>query len=238
MSRLYLYGVTRPRELPQRIAAQGVFLIEDEGRAAVVSELGQVDSGGPVEATRRNLLAHADVVEQLHEEAVVLPARFGYVLESRDGALELLTLPEIEALLERHEKTCELTLRGKYEESVLSEVGAGLQPLRDAYRAEPSVEAGIALGEAVGERLADRRARDKSVVLDALSPLVLDVVAGEPAGEFAAFDLALLADRDAVKSIEAKLEELAARLSPPLHFKLIGPLPPYSFVRLALPAVA
>ena len=204
----------------------------------MVSELGQVDSGGPVEATRRNLLAHADVVEQLHEEAVVLPARFGYVLESRDGALELLTLPEIEALLERHEKTCELTLRGKYEESVLSEVGAGLQPLRDAYRAEPSGEAGIALGEAVGERLADRRARDKSVVLDALSPLVLDVVAGEPAGEFAAFDLALLADRDAVKSIEAKLEELAARLSPPLHFKLIGPLPPYSFVRLALPAVA
>jgi hypothetical protein len=41
-----------------------------------------------------------------------------------------------------------------------------------------------------------------------------------------------------VKPVETKLEELAARLSPPLHFKLVGPLPPYSFVRLALPAVA
>jgi hypothetical protein len=234
VSTLYLYGVTRPRKMPKRLAEQGIFLLEAEGRAAVVSEL----DDGPVEATRRNLLAHADVVEQLHEEAVVLPARFGYMLESRDEALELLALPEIESLLERHENTCELTLRGKYEESVLSEVGTGLQPLREAYRAQPSVEVGIALGEAVGERLADRRAHDRSLVLDALRPLVLEVVAGEPASEFAAFDLALLANRDAVKPIEARVEELVARLSPPLHFKLVGPLPPYSFVRLAMPAVA
>jgi len=41
-----------------------------------------------------------------------------------------------------------------------------------------------------------------------------------------------------VQEIEAKVEELSARLSPPLHFKLVGPLPPYSFVRLAVPAVA
>jgi hypothetical protein len=234
VSRLYLYGITRPREVPQRLADQGVSLVADDGRAAVVSELDE----GPVEATRRNLLAHADVVEQLHEETVVLPARFGYILEGREEALELLALPEIEQLLERHARTCELTLRGKYEESVLAEVGAGLQPLRDAYRAQPSVEVGIALGEAVGERLAGRRARDKSLVLDGLQPLVLDVVAGEPAGEFAAFDLALLVERDRVHSIEAQVEELSARLSPPLHFKLVGPLPPYSFVRLAMPAVA
>lgn len=234
MSRLYLYGITRPRDVPKRLADQGVLLVAEDGRAAVVSEL----DDGPVEATRRNLLAHADVVEQLHEETVVLPARFGYILEGREEVHELLALPAIEQLLEQHERTCELTLRGKYEESVLAEVGRGLQPLRDAYRAEPSVEVGIALGEAVGERLASRRARDKSLVLDGLRPLVLDVVAGEPAGEFAAFDLALLVERDGVQAVEAKIEKLSARLSPPLHFKLVGPLPPYSFVRLAIPAVA
>jgi hypothetical protein len=234
VSRLYLYGITRPRELPKRLADQGITLVAAENHAAVVSDL----HDGPVEATRRNLLAHADVVEQLHEEAVVLPARFGYVLESRDEALELIAMPEIEELLERHKQTCELTLRGKYEESVLAEVGGGLQSLRDAYRAQPSVELGIALGEAVGEQLAGRRAHDASLVLDELRPLVLDVVTGDPAGEFAAFDLALLAERDAVKEIETRVESLAARLSPPLHFRLVGPLPPYSFVRLATPAVA
>jgi hypothetical protein len=234
VSRLYLYGITRPRELPQRLAEQGISLIAAEDRAAVVSDLDE----RPVEATRRNLLAHADVVEHLHEDAVVLPARFGYVLEGRDEALELLQLPEIESLLQRHDRTCELTLKGTYEESVLAEVGAELQPLRDAYRAEPSVEAGIALGEAVGERLAERRARDEAVVLDALRPALRDVVRSQPAGELSAFDLALLADRSEVDSIEAGVEDLAERLSPPLHFKLVGPLPPYSFVRLAMPAVA
>jgi hypothetical protein len=234
VSRLYLYGITRPREVPQRLADQGISLIAAEGRAAVVSDLEE----GPVEATRRNLLAHADVVEQLHEDAVVLPARFGYVLESREDALELLALPEIESLLAKHETTCELTLKGTYEESVIAEVGAELQPLRDAYRAEPSVEAGIALGEAVGQGLAERRSRDESLVLDALGRHVLEVVVGEPAGELAAFDLSLLVDRNGVKSIEGCVETLSARLSPPLHFKLVGPLPPYSFVRLAMPAVA
>jgi hypothetical protein len=234
VSRLYLYGITRPREVPQRLADQGISLIAAEGRAAVVSDLEE----GPVEATRRNLLAHADVVEQLHEDAVVLPARFGYVLESREDALELLALPEIESLLAKHETTCELTLKGTYEESVIAEVGAELQPLRDAYRAEPSVEAGIALGEAVGQGLAERRSRDESLVLDALGRHVLEVVVGEPAGELAAFDLSLLVDRNGVKSIEGCVETLSARLSPPLHFKLVGPLPPYSFVRFAMPAVA
>ena len=234
MSKLYLYGITRPRELPQRLRDEGISLVAAEGRAAVVSEL----DDGPVEATRRNLLAHADVVEQLHQESVVLPARFGHMLESRDEALELLALSEIEALLERHQGTCELTLRGTYEESVLAEVGTELQSLRDAYRAAPSVELGIALGEAVGEGLTERRAWDARLVLDRLRPLVLDVVVSEPAGELAAFNFALLVERERVQAIEARIDELAARLSPPLHFKLVGPLPPYSFVRLALPAVA
>jgi hypothetical protein len=234
VSRLYLYGITRPRELPERLREQKIFLVETDERAAVVSEL----EDGPVEATRRNLLAHADVVEQLHEEAVVLPARFGYILESQNDALELLAMPEIEHLLELHQGTCELTLRGKYEESVLAEVGAAMQPLREAYRATPSVEAGIALGEAVGEALSVRRAYDLSLVLDGLRPLVLDVVESESAGEFAAFDLALLVERGGVEAVEKQVEELSSRLSPPLHFRLVGPLPPYSFVRLAMPAVA
>jgi hypothetical protein len=233
VSRLYLYGVTRPREIVERLAEHGIFLVSADGRAAIVSDV----EDGPVEATRRNLLAHADVVEQLHEDGVVLPARFGHVLESRDELLELLAVPEIEQLLERHERTCELTLKGTYEESVFAEVGAGLQSLRLAYRAEPSVDAGIALGEAVGEQLAERRARDQSLVLDVLAPLAVDVVVTQPGGELAAFDLALLVGRDRVKDVEAAVEELSADLSPPLHFKLVGPLPPYSFVRLGLPAV-
>jgi hypothetical protein len=107
VSALYLYGVTRQRELPQQLADRGLFLVEHEGRAAIVSEL----DAAPVQANRHNLLAHADAVEELHEGGIVLPARFGTLLDDHDAALELLALPDIELLLERHRDNSELTLK-------------------------------------------------------------------------------------------------------------------------------
>ena len=62
------------------------------------------------------------------------------------------------------------------------------------------------------------------------------MLVSEPLGEFGALDLALLVRRDGVTSLDAALEELIAELSPPLHLRLVGPLPPYSFVSLELPA--
>jgi len=232
VSALYLYGVTRPRELPRHLADRGLFLVEHEERAAIVSEL----EAAPVQASRHNLLAHADAVEELHEGSVVLPARFGTVLDDHDAALELLALPDIELLLERHRDNSELTLKGTYEESILAELARQLEPLRAAYKRAPTLDAGIALGEAVTEALADRRARDRDTVLQRLEPFVGDVVVSEPLGEYGALDLALLVRRDAVESLEATLEELTGELSPPLHLRLVGPLPPYSFVSLELPA--
>jgi hypothetical protein len=232
VSALYLYGVTRPRELPARLADQGIFLVAGDSGAAIVSEL----DASPVQPSRHNLLAHADVVEELHEESVVLPARFGTVLDDHDAALELLALPDVESLLDRHREHSELTLKGTYEESVLADFSGALAPLRDAYRRAPSMDNGLALGEAVTEALAARRARDREQVLARLEPQLADVVVAEPTGEYAAFDLALLVRRDAVEVVEATLEEITAELSPPLHLRVVGPLPPYSFVSLELPA--
>jgi hypothetical protein len=232
VSALYLYGVTRPRELPQRLADRGLFLVECEGRAAIVSEL----DAAPVQANRHNLLAHADAVEELHDEGVVLPARFGTLLDDREAALELLALPDVELLLERHRDNSELTLKGTYEETVLAEVSGPLEPLRDAYRRTPTLEAGIALGEAVTEALHDRRARDRETVLRRIERSIEDVVISEPLGEYGAFDLALLVRRDAVEQLDAAFSELIKKLSPPLHLRLVGPLPPYSFVSIDLPA--
>ena len=230
MTQLYLYGMTRAGPLPVGLAERGIELVAADGCAAIVSPI----DASPVTATRRNLLAHADVVESLHERAIVLPARFGTVVADREAALELLTLPAVEAMLEEHAHRSELTLRGTYDESVLQAIAPALSGLRESYRAVPTIEGGLALGEAVVEALADRRARDTEDVLAALDPHVVGVRTGEPRGEYGAFTLSLLVTRDAVKTIEDELELLAQRLSPPLRFELVGPLPPYSFVELEL----
>jgi Gas vesicle synthesis protein GvpL/GvpF len=232
VSAYYLYGITRPRALPERLADAGVCTIDDGERAAIVSEV----EPRPVEATRRNLLVHADAVEELHQQEVVLPARFGIVLDDRDAVLELLALPEVEELLVRHKTTCELRLRGAYDESVLATLDAG--PVRDAYRSAPTVENGIALGETVAALLAQRRTADTTRVLDRLAPATIALRRSEAAGELDAFNVACLVERDAADDVSALLDELAAELSPPLRFTLVGPLPPYSFVDLELPVLA
>ena len=234
MTALYLYGVTRPRRLPRRFAERGIGLVRAGDRAAIVSP---VDASS-VQATRRNLLAHADVVEELHAGAVVLPARFGIVLPDRNAAKELLGSDELARLLELHRDTAELTLKGSYDESVFGELAVGLSALREEYRRAPTLENGLALGEAVAATLADRRERDAARVLGELEPLALDVRASEPESEHGALSLALLVRRGAVETVSARLDLIAAELSPPLRFKLVGPLPPYSFVDLELPVAA
>jgi hypothetical protein len=234
VSALYLYGITRARGLPERLVSAGVSCVESGGLAAIVSEV----EPRPVEATRRNLLAHADVVEELHQEALVLPARFGIVLDDRDAVRGLLALPEIADLLERHAAASELRLKGIYDESVLAELAGAVADLRAAYRAAPTLDAGIALGEAVADALAARRTADAGRVLERLRPHILDARSSEAAGELDAFALALLVDRADVDAVSAALDDLAAALSPPLRFTLVGPLPPYSFVDLELRAAA
>lgn len=207
--------------------------MESDGRAAIVSEV----EPRPVEATRRNLLAHADVVEELHGEAVVLPARFGIVLDDRDTVERMLAAPDVEELLERHATTSELRLRGTYDDTVIASLARSVGSVREAYAALPSVENGIALGEAVAAALAERRADDARRVIAATVSSVLEARSNEVAGELDAFSLAFLVDRGAVDAVSAALDPLASELSPPLHFTLVGPLPPYDFVDLALPAL-
>ena len=235
MTALYLYGITRPRRLPKRIADKGVFLVRRGELAAIVSSV----DASPVEATRRNLLAHADVVEELHSKGAVLPAQFGIVLPDRDAVHDdLLAREELDRLLEEHRDTAELGLKASYDEAVLAEVSGGLAPLRDAYARAPTLENGMALGEAVTEALAWRREHDADLILRALRPLALDVRASDPVGEHGLVNLAFLVERGKVEAFSKRLDELAAQLSPPARFKLVGPLPPYSFVDLAAPVAA
>ena len=238
---LCVYGVVGETRLPKRLADRGLRLVPSGTVAALVAEL----PASPVTATRRNLLEHADIVEDAFGWTTILPMRFGVVLADEEAVREVLldaNAELLESLLERHGSTAELTLKATYEEdAVLADVVASsprVARLRRRYRDAPSMEAGLNLGETVAAELGARRDRDASRVLDALAPLALDVRAGEVSLENGVVNLAFLVERDRVDDIEAELEKLSAELSPPVHFKLVGPLPPYSFVDVPLAVAA
>src|SRR5438105_7812319 len=100
------------------------------------------------------------------------------------------------------------------------------------------MERGMALGEVTAAHLAARRDHDAERIIGTLEPLAVEIRVGEVGLEGGVVSLALLVERDRVEQVEEWLESLSRDLSPPIHFKLVGPLPPYSFVDVPLAVAA
>jgi hypothetical protein len=81
-----------------------------------------------------------------------------------------------------------------------------------------------------------KRESDSAWILEALTPVALDVDVGPQIHERMVFSAAfLVADQD-VQTFDDALERIAAESHPRIGFKLTGPLPPHSFVELSIEA--
>jgi len=238
---LYVYGVVHKRKVPAHLARRGVKLVSSGRVAALVTAV----PDEPTRATRRALLGHAEIVEDAFEWTTILPMRFGVVFPD-EAAIRAAVLDSnrelLEDLLERHSSTAELSLKASYdEEAVLAELVATsprLARMRERYRERASMERGMALGEVTAAHLAARRDHDAERIIGTLEPLAVEIRVGEVGLEGGVVSLALLVERDRVEQVEEWLESLSRDLSPPIHFKLVGPLPPYSFVDVPLAVAA
>jgi Gas vesicle synthesis protein GvpL/GvpF len=240
-SALYVYGIVGDDDLPDRLAGRGLRLVGTDGLAALVKEV-------PAEvtrATRRALLDHAEIVEDAFEWTTILPMRFGVVVPDEDAVSVQLLEPSrdlLEDLLRQHASTAELTLKASYdEEAVLAELVAAsprLAQLRELYNRHPSMDRGMELGEETAAQLTARRDRDADRIVRTVEPLTLAMRVGEVGLEGGVVSLALLVERGRAGEVEEWVKSISRDLSPPIHFRLVGPLPPYSFVDvpLAVPA--
>lgn len=228
----YVYGVTwADGALPaaEGVADASVRAVEHGELAALVSEL----PSPTIRARRRDLLRHADVLQQAFERQTVVPLGFGTVFASGDDVVsELLEqrYEELVALLQGLDGLVELTVRAFYDEdAVLAEIVRD-EPEVAALRGRAGQGAQLQLGEAVAAALAGRRNRDADEIVAALSANAHEVVVEERVAEFEVVRAAFLADRSATDDLDARAEELAQRFAGVVRFKLTGPLPPHHFV--------
>lgn len=229
----YVYGVTwadGARELGKGgVDDASVRVLEHGELAALVSDVPSAD----IRARRRDLLRHADVLQQAFEERTVVPLGFGTVFTSVEDVVEELLAPryeELVALLQRLDGLVELTLRAFYDESLVLAAIVRDEPQIAALRHSGGHGAQVALGEAVARALADRRNRDADEVVATLSSVAREVFVEERVAEFELVRAAFLVDRPAVEQLDARAVELAERFDGVAHFKLTGPVPPHHFV--------
>lgn len=228
----YVYGVTwadGAHSSTDGVLDAPVRVLEHGELAALVSELPSAD----IRARRRDLLRHADVLQQAFERRTILPLGFGTVFASSDEVVGELLEPryeELVGLLQDLDGLVELTLRALYDEAAILAAVLRDEPRIAALRGSNNPADQVALGEAVAHALADRRARDADEIVASLSSLARQVEVEERVAEYEVVRAAFLVDRSAVEDVEAQAEELARRHDGVIRFKLTGPLPPHHFV--------
>jgi gas vesicle protein GvpL/GvpF len=237
---LYCYGVVAARDANKPTGGGGldgkpVKTVVHDDLAALVSE-----APGSVRAKRRDLMAHLDVLGTAFEHGTVLPARFGIVFDDEESLVRELLAPrrkELVHLLKELDDRVELRVTAHHRpEQVLAETvvqNPRIAKLREATRgaagAHPAL---IELGELVTNDLRRRVATDAQTLLGRLRPLSDRYELDPDPIEYQVLRGSFLVRRKRVPAFEEALQAFAAENADRIDVKLVGPLPPHSFVEL------
>ena len=223
-----------------------VRLLKHRDLAAVVSDV--PDDYHPeadgFRGMRRDMRAHAGVVNHIIDTATIVPSRFGIVFPDEASLVARVLRPQRERLgeyLDALEGSVEITLRAtSLEEQALREVIAAhpeLGPRGGGGRRGGSSmahEAQIELGRRLAAAIQDLQEQDARWIIDSLAPAVRDVRVGKPLRDLMALNASFLVDRAKLKKFDRRLEEINAAVGHRMEFDCVGPLAPYSFVDLHL----
>jgi Gas vesicle synthesis protein GvpL/GvpF len=238
---LYVYGVMRATGARRAIGAakarSGPRL--DTVEHGPVSALVAAVPEGQLTIRRENILSHADVLAAAFEQGPVLPMRLGTAMVDEAAVARDLLAPQADALAARLDAVdgkAEMQVKAIYAEeplmrSVLSEDPHLMQAV-ERTRTLPAAATHfeqIRIGEAIAAAVEARQTTDGQTLMAALAPLAIAVRLSPPHHERAVMNAAFLIDTNATERFDGAVEQLSQERSPDIEFKLIGPMPPYSF---------
>jgi hypothetical protein len=242
----YLYAIIvcpEPREFKTRgIGERGdvVQTINYRRLAAVVSTSAIIE----YENSRRNMMAHTVVLEELMTEFDLLPVRFGTVATSAElieSRLLALRYDEFTALLEEMHGRIELGLKAFWHEGAAFEEvvkeNAKVRKLRAALQGrslEESYYERIELGEEVEKAMNQIRARDEEMILSRLKPFSHKTKTNKIVSDRMVLNAAFLINREDSAAMDDAVKRLDEEFGDRLMFKYVGPAPPYNFVNIVV----
>lgn len=242
----YVYAIIACSELREfktrGIGERGdpVYTINHRRLAAAVSDSPIVE----YERSRRNMMAHTVVLEEVMTEFDLLPLRFGTVAASADaieGQLLASRYEELSGLLEEMRGQSELGLKAFWHEgAAFGEVvreNARVRKLRDSLQGrslEETYYQRIQLGEEVEKALTAIRARDEEAILSRLRPFANNIKTNKIISDRMVLNAAFLVDRKNGQAMDEAVKQLGDEFNDRLMFKYVGPVPPYNFVNIVI----
>jgi len=237
-SDVYVYGVVDSgAQLEIDDAGLGpVRLVEQRQLAALCSDVGEEPLG-----RRRELKAHADVLSGVCLQTAVVPFSFGTVLGDDDEVRARLLdehAAHLSGELSRLRDVLQLNLRLVPDEQLLlTDVMAGspeLSKLRRATAARPgggSQAEQLRLGEAVARAYCAAGEQIGRATVDALAGRSVAVQVEDIGGPEATTKAAFLVARSGVTEFLDEAQRIAEGLQGRVTARVVGPLPPFTFVQ-------
>ena len=213
--------------------------VHHNGLAAVVSSTVQKK----YKVSRDNSLAHEKVIEAVMVAHTVLPVRFCTIADNEE---------KVKRILEReHDRFLELLhkMDGKRELGVKAffKEEAVFKMILDKYGDIRALKAKIAelpadktyyqrseVGERVASALATEKEARKAVILDALTPLALEVKTNATYGDMMILTAAFLVEQTREPEFDRAVQALADQDGEAVKYKYIGTVPPFNFVNLVI----
>jgi hypothetical protein len=242
----YMYCIIRCPE-PIQFTNLGIGERGDIVHTVHFEDLAAAVSNSPVveyDSSRRNMMAHTLVLEEVMQDFTILPIRFGTVAPSVEAIQEKLLkrrFGEFHGLLQEMEGRVELGLKAFwYEDVIFNEIVEESPPicrLRDSLMGRPSEETyyeRIRLGEMVEATMWKRRDEDAEKILTPLRSLVYETRVNKVVTDRMVVNAAFLVDEDRQAEFDAMVERLDQEMGKRLIFKYAGPVPPYNFVNIVV----
>lgn len=242
----YMYGVIRCPQ-PRQFASRGIGERGDTVHTVHFEDLAAVVSDSPIveyEGSRRNMMAHTQVLEEAMQEFTLLPVRFGTVAPSPEAIQEKLLrrrFGELQGLLQEMEGRVELGLKAFwYEEVIFREIvgeNPSIRRLRDSLmgrRPEETYYERIRLGEMIEGAMWRKRDGEAEIILAPLRPLVCQSQVNKVATDRMVLNAAFLVEKACQGEFDATVKKLDEEMGKRLIFKYVGPVPPYNFVNIVV----
>ena len=200
---------------------------------------------GKLEVSRKNLLVHEKVIEEVMKEFdSVLPVRFGTIASGADEIRNLLDrrYREFKTALRDMEHKIELGVKGIWKNmgAIFKEIVEENKEIKKAKekfqndRGKKNIQAKMEVGKMVAQALEKKKEKEAAKIIDTLRRTSVNYKLNKTMGDEMFVNAAFLVDKGREKEFDNIMDDLSEEYKNRIKFMYAGPLPVYNFVNIVI----
>ncbi len=191
--------------------------------------------------TKDNLLTHQKAIEEVMKNYTVLPVAFGIIADDNATIKEKLLKPKYAELLENIsglDNKIVMGLKGLWPDMtiIFQELVNENPEIKKLKEQNGNTildrDQTIEIGKLVGESLTLKREEEKEQILKTFKEIADDFKENKIFGDQMLFNTVFLVSKRKARLFDQKVKNLDKKYNGRIHFKYIGPIPPFDFVKI------